>query len=175
MIEGERIGLRPIELTDVTETYRTWMNDPEVTRYTESRFQTHSLADILAYVQSVQADPSSVFFAIVDKETGRHAGNLKIGHMHPVHRNADVGLIIGDRACWGRGFATEALKLAAKYAEETLKLHKLWAGIYADNIGSITAFRRAGFVEEGRFAKHWLSDGQYVDGVQMGLLLGEKS
>lgn len=175
MGEGERIRLRKIELTDVTEVYRTWMNDPEVMRFTESRFQTHSLEQIRAYVQSVQADPNSCFFAIIENKSGNHIGNIKIGHIHPVHRTADVGIIIGDRGCWGKGYATEALKLAAAYAAETLKLHKLYAGIYANNPGSIQAFLRAGFAEEGRFAGHWFCDGQYVDGLQMGLLLEGKS
>lgn len=174
MIEGEKIRLRRLELDDVNENYRKWMNDPEVMRYTESRFQAHSLADIRSYVQSVQSDPSSVFLAIVETESGRHIGNLKIGHMHPVHRTADIGIIVGEKDCWGKGYAAEALGLAAAYAAKVLRLHKLWAGIYADNIGSIAAFRRAGFVEEGRFAEHWLSDGSYVDGVQMGLLLEGK-
>ncbi len=171
MMEGERLRLRKIELSDVNETYRGWMNDPEVMRYTESRFQEHSLEDIRAYVQSVQSDASSVFFAIVEKATDKHIGNIKIGHINPVHRMADVGIIIGDKNCWGKGYAAEALKLAARYAAETLHLHKLWAGIYAVNVGSIHAFWRAGFVEEGRFAEHWFYEGHYVDGVQMGLLL----
>jgi len=171
MIEGQRLHLRKIELTDVNENYRAWMNDPEVMRYTESRFRTHSLEDIRTYVRSVRSDANSVFCAIIEKETGKHIGNIKIGHILPVHRTADVGIIIGDRNCWGRGYATEALKLAASYAEDTLKLHKLWAGIYADNPGSVKAFLRAGFVEEGRFIRHWFSGSDYVDGLQMGLLL----
>ena len=39
--------------------------------------------------------------------------------------------------------------------------------------GSIQAFLKAGFVAEGRFASHWFCDGEYVDGLQMGLLLEE--
>ena len=171
MIEGERLLLRPVKLTDVNENYLSWMNDPEVMRYTESRFQQHSLESIRAYVQSVQADPTSCFFAIIVKETGIHIGNVKIGHMNPLHRAADIGIVIGNKDCWGRGYAAEALKMAASYAAGTLKLHKLWAGIYANNFGSVKAFLRAGFVEEGRFAGHWFCDGEYVDGLQMGLLL----
>ena len=38
MFESERLLLRPIELTDVNEAYRTWLNDPAVMQYTESRF-----------------------------------------------------------------------------------------------------------------------------------------
>jgi RimJ/RimL family protein N-acetyltransferase len=173
MLESERLLLRPIELADVTETYRCWMNDPAVMQYTESRFQTHSLEQIRQYVLSVQADASSRFFAIVEKASAKHIGNVKIGHIHPVHRHADVGIIIGDKACWGKGYAAESLRLVAGYARESLKLHKLMAGIYANNIGSIQAFLKAGFVQEGRFASHWFCDGEFVDGWQMGLLLEE--
>lgn len=171
MMEGNRLRLRKLELTDVGPEYLGWMNDPAVMRFTESRFQKHTLEDIRAYVQAVQADKASVFFAIVEQATGRHIGNLKIGHIHPVHRSADVGILIGAKECWGKGYAAEALRLAAKFAATELGLHKLWAGIYANNMGSIGAFRRAGFLVEGQFAEHWFSDGQYVDGIQMGLLL----
>ena len=173
MIESKRLLLRPVELTDVNEWYQAWMNDPAVMQYTESRFQTHSLEQIRDYVRSVQVDPSSRFFAIFEHESGKHIGNIKIGHIHPVHRHADVGIIIGDKASWGKGYAAEGLRLVAGYARESLRLHKLTAGIYANNIGSIQAFLKAGFVVEGRFASHWFCDGEYVDGLQMGLLLEE--
>ena len=173
MIESKRLLLRPVELTDVNEQYQAWMNDPAVMKYTESRFQTHSLEQIRQYVLSVQADAGSRFFAIVEKQSGKHIGNIKIGHIHPVHRHGDVGIIIGDKASWGKGYATESLRLVAGYARESLKLHKLTAGIYANNIGSIQAFLKAGFVVEGRFSRHWFCDGEYVDGLQMGLLLEE--
>ena len=171
MIESGRILLRPVTLEDVNENYLCWMNDPEVMRYTESRFQPHSLESIRDYVQSVQKEPANLFLAIIEKESGNHIGNVKIGHINPMHHSADVGIIIGNKACWGRGYASETLELVATYAAETLQLHKLWAGIYANNLGSIQAFLRAGFVLEGRFAGHWFCEGEYVDGVQLGLLL----
>ena len=171
MLESGRLLLRPVELTDANETYRSWMNDPAVMQYTESRFQTHSLEQIRQYVLSVQADTSSRFFAIIEKASGKHIGNIKIGHIHPVHRHGDVGIIIGDKASWGKGYATESLQLVAGFAGRNLKLHKLTAGIYANNLGSLQAFLKAGFVLEGRFASHWFCDGEFVDGLQVGLLL----
>jgi RimJ/RimL family protein N-acetyltransferase len=173
MIENKRLLLRPVELADVNEQYQAWMNDPAVMQYTESRFQSYSLEQIRDYVRSVQADSSSRFFAIIEKETGKHIGNVKIGHIHPVHRHADVGIIIGDKASWGKGYATESLQLVVWHAREQLQLHKLSAGIYANNLGSLQAFLKAGFVLEGRFSQHWFCDGEYVDGLQMGLLLEE--
>ena len=53
-----------------------------------------------------------------------------------MHRFADIGIIIGDDAYWGRGFASEAIKLVISYAFDRLKLHKLTAGCYATNAGA---------------------------------------
>ena len=127
MLESGRLLLRPVELADVNETYHSWMNDPVVMQYTESRFQTHSQEQIRQYVLSVQEDAGSRFFAIIEKESGKHIGNIKIGHIHPVHRHADVGIILGDKTCWGKGYAAESLRLVAGYARQSLQLHKCTA------------------------------------------------
>ena len=63
MIESKRLLLRPVELTDVNEQYQAWMNDPAVMKYTESRFQTHSLEQIRqrAKTHAVKALPAWEF------------------------------------------------------------------------------------------------------------------
>lgn len=174
VVESPRLLLRTVRLDDVNANYERWMNDPAVMQHTESRFARHTRESIRDYVISVLGDPASVFLAIVEKESGRHIGNLKIGHINSCHRFADVGIIIGEKDCWGKGYATEALQLAARLACDQLGLHKLWAGIYATNAGSVQAFLKAGFVEEGRLSSHWLTDDGYVDGLMMGLVLEER-
>ena len=174
-VEDSRLLLRTVRLEDVNANYERWMNDPVVMQYTESRFAKHTQETIKDYVLSVLKDPTSVFLAIIEKESGRHIGNLKIGHINSYHRFADVGIIIGERDCWGKGYAANALRLSARLAREQLGLHKLWAGIYVTNAGSVQAFLKAGFVAEGRFLSHWLTDEGYVDGLHMGLVLEEKT
>lgn len=66
-----------------------------------------------------------------------------------MHRER-LGLLIGERGAWGRGHGSEAIRLASDYAFRELGVRKLTAGCYADNVGSATAFRRAGWREEGR-------------------------
>lgn len=167
-IVGERIYLREVLASDVTENYRHWLNDPEINQYLEVRFVPQTLGAIAAYVDKMSKDKDNVFLAIVHKEGNRHIGNLKIGPINRAHRYADIGIVIGEKDLWGKGYATEAIALATRYGFESLGLHRLEAGAYTQNAGSAKAFLKAGWHEEGVEKSKWLLDGRYTDGVRVG-------
>lgn len=169
-LEGERIYLREVRPADVNENYYRWMNDPEVTQYLESRFYPNALESIQSYVASKLGDTESVLFAIVLKTDDRHIGNIKIGPINWFHRLADIGLMIGEKDCWGKGYATDAIALVVQYGFKTLNLHKLTASCYDVNQGSAKAFLKAGFFEEGTRKKHSYCAGEYVDMILLGIL-----
>jgi ribosomal-protein-alanine N-acetyltransferase len=173
VLEGERISLRELRPSDVNANYYRWMNDPEVIRFLECRFATNSMDAIKDSVNKILRDRDSIFLAIMLKNENRHIGNIKIGPINRIHRFADVGLLIGERDCWGKGYATEALRLVKHYAFKTLNLHKLTAGCYEVNKGSEKAFKKAGFTVEGVRKKHRYCDRIYVDTIIFGLLNDE--
>ncbi|MDD5339660.1 MAG: GNAT family protein [Candidatus ainarchaeum sp.] len=167
-IEGERIFLRPITVSDVDGPYYGWMNDNEVTRFLEARFSKNDKASMKKFVQDALINKDVVFLAIVLKDGDRHIGNIKLGPINRQHGYGEVGILIGEKACWGKGYATEALKLLSDYAFGKLKLHKITAGCYAGNVGSAKAFLAAGFVQEGVRKSQYLCDGKYVDALIFG-------
>lgn len=169
-IEGERLYLRGVTADDVNETYLRWMHDPEVMQYLESRFQPHSLSSLHEFVTQMQHDRDQLFLAIVLKDKDRHIGNIKLGPINWIHRFADIGLLIGEKDCWGKGYATEAIQLLTQYAFNALNLHHLTAGCYATNMGSARAFLKAGWVEEGRRKSYFYSAGKYVDEILLGIV-----
>jgi ribosomal-protein-alanine N-acetyltransferase len=167
-IDGARLQLRDVRISDADGAYVRWMNDPEVTRYTESRFTTCSVDEIRTYIEASLKDDRSTLLAITTSDEDRHIGNIKVGSIDPYHGSADIGLIIGEKDYWGRGFGAEAIGLAAAHAFAELGLRKLTAGIYAPNTGSVRAFRKAGFTEEGLLRSQCRLDNDYVDVVLMG-------
>ena len=164
-IEGKNICLREIQISDVKKNYYNWMKDPEVNQYLESRFEKWSVRRLKNYVKEIKINRDNFFWAIMLKETGRHIGNIKLGPINRKHGFADLGIIIGEKPYWGKGFATEAITLVADYAFKKLKLNKLTAGAYANNIGSVKAFKNAGFLIEGIQKRQYLYNKKYVDGV----------
>lgn len=168
-IQGERIYLREVRPSDVNENYYRWMNDHEVTRYLESRFYPNSLEGLHGFVTRMLGDRDNVFLAIVLKEDDRHIGNIKLGPINWIHRFGDVGLLIGEKDCWRRGYATEAIRLVTDYAFRKLNLHRLTAGCYVANIGSAKAFLKAGWQQEGLRKSHFFCDGSYMDEILLGI------
>jgi ribosomal-protein-alanine N-acetyltransferase len=169
-LAGERLYLREVRPCDAGETYYRWMNDPEVTRFLESRFFPQSVEGLRQYVNERLGDRNNVFLAIVLRDGHRHIGNIKLGPIDWIHRRGDIGLLIGEKDCWGRGYATEAIRLLTDYAFATLNLRKLTAGAYAANEGSARAFEKVGFTREGLLKAHSFCQGTYVDLILLGLV-----
>ena len=169
-LHGERIYLREVIESDVDGNYLRWMNDIEVTQYLECRFFPATPEDLRIYVRTIRANRNSLFLAMIVKETGEHVGNIKLGPIDWHHASGDIGLIIGEKAYWGKGIAKEAIKLVVNHAFHTLQLHKVTASCYATNVASIRAFERLGFAREGIRKSQFLSNGHYVDQVMLGLV-----
>ena len=144
---------------DVTDDYVNWLSDPEVNCYLESRFATHTNASVRDYVSHCRRDPNTVFFGIRAPELDNtYVGNIKLAPIDPRHGLAEVGILIGDRAAWGKGIATRAIRSVSAIAQQELGLRKLTAGCYASNVGSKIAFQRAGFEVEGTRPDHFILD-----------------
>jgi RimJ/RimL family protein N-acetyltransferase len=161
-----RIALKILVPDDVTQVYVDWMNDAEITQYLESRWQAHTLESIREFVRTMNASPNDVLFGVFLHEAGtltEHIGNIKIGNIHRLHSRAELGLIIGSKTHWGKGYATEAIRLATRYGFEELNLNKLFAGMYADNVGSYNAFIKAGYRKVAELQQHCFSHGIYVN------------
>ncbi|TSA38401.1 MAG: N-acetyltransferase [Porphyromonadaceae bacterium] len=166
---GERIYLREVRLSDVNENYYRWLNDPDVTRYLETRYIPRSLENIRQYVESMDVNPDEIFLAICLKENGMHVGNIKLGPINRIHRFADISLLIGEKSVWRQGIGTEAIRLLANFAFDVLNLNKLRSGCYEDNKGSMKAFLKAGFVQEGILRKQWQVNGIFQGEIVFGL------
>lgn len=162
-LHGQRIYLRLLAPDDVSSEYVAWMNNDEITQYLESRWSVHTLESIQAFVQAMCESPNDYLFGMFLKDTHQHIGNIKIGNINPHHHYGDVGLIVGDKASWGKGIAAEAISLVTQYGFEELNLNKLTAGMYEHNMGSYKAFMKAGYKEVGRYEKHFFYQGRYVD------------
>jgi ribosomal-protein-alanine N-acetyltransferase len=164
MVEGKQIYLKILTPEDVTQKYVDWMNDKEIGQYLESRFNKHTTESVKSYVRDF--DPKkNLLFGIFCNTKKNHIGNIKIGNINEYHKFADIGLVVGDKDYWSKGIASEAIMLVCKYGFETLKLHKLTAGMYEKNMGSYKAFIKNDFKEVGRYKKHYKFENTYLDGI----------
>lgn len=162
-----RLLLRSLCVEDIDGPYAKWLTDPEVTRYMEVRYAPPDRDGLLCFVEGMNASQTDLLLGIFTRATETHIGNIRLGPIHRRHQRGTLGILIGDRAIWGQGYATEAIAAVSDFAFDGLGLVKLTAGIYENNFGSLRAFLKAGFHVEIVRRAHAVFDGDRIDVTEM--------
>lgn len=169
-IQGRRVLLRPIAEAEIPILLE-WFGDPDVLRYLGAPFHAQSAASEREWWQRAGADSHSVYWGL--EWEGRPVGTTSIHNIHWTDRNAITGTVIGDRAAWGNGVATETMQLRAEYAFRRLHLHKLVSGYMEPNVASGKAQARCGYRVVGRSREELYRDGRWHDLILMELMRAE--
>ncbi len=104
---------------------------------------------------------------------GRYIGFCGIFGFHPTAHRCELGITIGDKEHWGRGYGRDAVRLLLDYAFRLRNVRRVWLTTHAANERALRCYRACGFLEEGRLRQHAWSDGGYVDVITMGILREE--
>lgn len=168
-LHNELLFLRPLEAADATTNYLSWLNDSEVTIGMVSGRYPSTQAQLIRFIEGVNADPNAVMLAICLNEGGQHVGNIKLDRFDYPSGTCELGLMIGDKAQWGKGIAKAACRLIIEYAFHTLNMRKVSLTVYSNNPAAVHVYRSLGFQEEGCLKKHVFSGGEYVDKLWMSL------
>lgn len=174
MIYGERIRLRAVEREDLP-AFVTWINDPEVRAGLSLYTPISQVAEEGWFENVIKQHPAEQVMVIEAKQGKKWKliGNCGLIKVNWRLSSAEIGIMIGERKEWNKGYGTEALRLILRHGFETLNLHRLFLRVYEDNPGAIRAYEKAGFVHEGRMREAQFSDGEYKDVLLMSVLRSE--
>ena len=159
----------PFERRHLTSRYVGWLNDPEVVRYSEQRHRLHSLESCASYFQSFAGSPDH--FLAVESEVFGHIGNIGIS-IDPPNAIADVSILIGEKAVWGKGIASKAW---CGVVGELLRSHpvrKVTAGTMSVNEPMLRLMARSGMTVEAVRPRHFIWEGGEVDLVLAAVFAG---
>lgn len=170
ILRGERIMLRPVEISDIDRLLK--INDEEVRQYLLSVFPLNKLKEE-EWVKNLYTNQRDIVFAIVPMEMDQLIGTTGLHGIDWVNRCAEFGIAITDKNYWNLGLGTEATKLTLKYAFEYLNLHRVQLRVYEYNQRAIHVYEKCGFVREGILRKARYLKGAYHDIVVMGILAEE--
>ena len=113
---------------------------------------------------------NSAWFAIdVDAGLIGECGLHSIDHYQQL---AEVGISIG-KDHWGKGYGQDAVRTLVDYGFRHLNLVKISLRVLADDERAVGAYRKVGFVEEGRLRAHAWYDGARHDELVMSVLREE--
>ena len=167
MLESERTTLRPFRREDVRKVWE-FRTDVEV--------ELAGGGDppkpiLLEQVESEFEKREFIFhegFAI--EVDGRIIGFCGLFNQNETSHSCELGITIGEREYWAKGYGREAVKLLVDYGFRMRNYRRIWLNTHANNERAIRCYRGCGFLEEGRLRQHAWSNGNYHDVVYMGIL-----
>ncbi len=167
-LKGKKVGLRNLTQDDISITYLCWINDQEVTAFLETGFFPGHLDELRNYLEKENRS-QDIFLGIFDIKKDTHIGNIKLSSINWIHRTAELGILIGEKAYWGQGFGGESVSLLVNHAFQTLNLRKIYLGVYENHQAAINSYKNQGFEIEGILKDHYFYKGKYVGKVYMAI------
>ena len=127
-------------------------------------------------MQNIVSDVSkqqSQVFSIVDLETDSSIGRCMLFNLDRVNRQAALGIVIGEKEYWGKGFGQDAAKLLLDYGFNLLNLNNIMLGTYSFNERAQACFRKLGFKEIGKRRQARIINMKKYDLILMDMLAEE--
>ena len=159
MLDGRIINLQPFRPSDITPEYVGWLNDPNVVRYSNQRFQRHDAATCQAYLRSFTGTPN-LFLAI--RRDGTLVGTMT-AYLSMQHGTADMGILVGNPGTWGNGVGSDAWKTLLEHLLARGDIRKVSGGALRCNKAMVRIMQNSGMVPDGVRVAQELVDGQPQD------------
>ncbi len=170
MIRGQLIHLRPIEREDLP-TFVRWFGDEEIMSYIIPHWP-FSMAEEEAWFERVTKSETDKVFAVCTTG-GKLIGTLGLHGINTRNGSAELGIVICDKECWGKGYGTDAVRTMLRFAFEEMRFHRIQLHVHEDNARAIKAYEKCGFVREGVVREQTFRGGRWTNGYLMSTLAHE--
>ncbi len=174
MLYGNRIRLRGDERNDLPK-FVEWLNDPEVRRFLSVSMPLSQATEENWFESMLKrpAEEHPLGIEIEDPKGWKLIGNCGFFDFNWRTRCAEVGIFIGEKSCWNKGYGTEVMQLLLRHGFGTLNLNRIFLHVDAENLGGIRAYKKAGFIQEACLRQADFREGKYRDDLIMSVLHSE--
>ena len=171
-LTGSRVVLRR-HVPGNLSAFLRWYADPEIARLARYQATPMRPEEIERFFAGRVAGPESLAMAVHEKATDRLVGTCAFSQLDGDNGSALYHITIGEANAWGHGFGTEATHLMVDHAFGTLGLHRIALNVFEFNERAIRAYRRVGFLVEGRSRESIWRDGRWWDELAMSILVSD--
>jgi RimJ/RimL family protein N-acetyltransferase len=153
-ITGDKVRLREKKMSDVRTDYK-WQMDPELSRLDATEQITVPFSFyLLDYAAELHRSKSRRFPLAIETLEGRHIGNFTVYDIDEKKAEAQVGIMIGDRDYWDRGFGADAMNAVADHLFRNTILDRLYLKTLAWNVRAQKCFARCGYATCGEMSRN---------------------
>ncbi len=148
LLIGSKARLRPKRLEDAANDY-IWRRDVELCRLDAATPILCSFEEFLEnYIKELYRPSLSYRFAI-ETLGGRHIGNFSYFNIDEAKKEAEMGIMIGDRAYWDRGYGSDAILTSLNHIFSQTNLKRIHLKTLSWNIKAQKCFQKCGFTPCG--------------------------
>ncbi|MFT4605333.1 MAG: RimJ/RimL family protein N-acetyltransferase [Rhodothermales bacterium] len=173
-LAGPHIRFDRLRLENIY-THFKWNNDQELNRLdSEAPYEEESFGTFKKRFENLiaQRDPESQDFEIYDEE-GTLIGVAFVSGISCHHLHCSIGVTIGERDFWGRGYGKEAMNALLKHCFESIGMHRVMASVFEYNAAWKRLVEGCGFVTEGTDRDYLFLDGRFYDRIRFAMLASE--
>jgi RimJ/RimL family protein N-acetyltransferase len=176
LFHGNLVYLAMESPEDWAKSFSRWRRDTEYFRLLDT--MAVSLSSVKAFQKDFEANLEKkpfddYLFSIRTLEDNCMIGFIWLGEIEWNHGNGWVGIGLGEREFWGKGYGTDAMRVILRYAFTELNLHRVSLDVFEYNPRAIKSYEKAGFTVEGQMRRMLRRDGRRWDMIFMGILKEE--
>ena len=149
MSTGKKIVLRDKKLADARDDY-AWQTDPELTRLDAAPQLAITFAHyLLDYTNELHSSDSTKRRFAIETLDGKHIGNCGYYSIDETKGEAELGVTIGNRDYWNKGYGTDAVTTLVDYIFRETNLNRIHLKTLDWNIRAHKCFQKCGFTPCG--------------------------
>ncbi|MDF2591560.1 MAG: GCN5-related N-acetyltransferase [Clostridia bacterium] len=167
LLQGKKVLLRVYENSDISYLLK-WYNDYELNKlagWSNNKVSASKLKYNMT--RSFGSDPMNL---MVDDLNGKPIGTIQLYDFNQQDKSCKLGIRIGDKDYWSKGYGGDAVITIVEYAFLSLDINRVDLRVYEYNERAAHCYEKCGFKFEGRTRKSAYIDGAYYDEILMGLL-----
>lgn len=156
-----KVTLRPLQYSDMERCSR-WIADAEVVKHVSVVPPPNGKRP------APDEDGGGCDFAIL-AENGEHIGVVGLHSLRVKERTAELGILIGEKRYWDRGYGADAVMAVLRFAFEAMRLRQVQLRVDVDSPRAIRCYEKCGFVREATLKNSAWRSGGYEDQYLMSI------
>ena len=170
LLRGDRVFLRPAERSDLP-TFVRWFADADMSSLLGNRAPFSEASEELWFTRMLEAQGKDAYgFVMCRLDDGAPFGTITLMRIDRDNGSAGVGIAIGEKSMWGKGYGTDGMRALLDFGFGELRLERIWLDVYDFNKRARRSYEKAGFTAEGTQRHAHYSEGKYQDVVIMSIL-----
>jgi len=159
MIKGRKVIIRPKRISDAADDY-TWRRDEELSRLDATQMLKIPFSSfLLDYADDLERDGLRRRRYGIDTLDGKHIGNSMFYNIDMHKKEAELGIMIGNRDYWDNGYGTDAIAAMVDHMFKTMDIDRIYLNTLEWNLRAQRCFSKCGFAP---YKRHRRFDHNFV-------------